>query len=994
MSLKAKTTAVMITGGLLLAAACIAARAAGPGDAFGLSQDGASVTIQNDLVTYVIAKEGAIVTSIASRADGADIINKEAPAPARAMNIPSGAQVAPVNAAAETPSPFCYFYTDDITARVTPVSAALEDGKLRIGFADGTTLDFIVAPKPGYIAFTLDSDIPDRYTGLVFANAALDYDLGGGGGTFSGIGYAMTWNVDMTYYPDAKSKHVMARVLNKTGATDRDVRGSKFAVIYAPKNQHREIMQAVNRDMADGDIAKSMVGGPFAMDSKANYGDYMIVGKSATKHVAEWKSIGETYGIDQISFHQGGGTFIQGSMRFTEQKNTEDFRRNVAEPLKEAGIQSGFHTYAHFISTKDEDLLTDPKWQQQLDVRETFTLKEDVSRSAKTLPTAESTAEVSMKTGFFDANTVYVLVDQEIMKYKQVGASSFEVERGQCGTKKAPHAAGAEIRHLGGVFGMFSPDLDSELFLQVARWTAQAYNEGGFEMIYLDALDGLWMQRPEEAWYYSAKFTTEIMKHCDIDPIMECSAMTPGFWISRSRMGAWDYPTAGYKEFNRSHVLANLEFVDSYLPTTLGWYHMFPSKDNTANRFQYFDDIDHLGSLSVAYDMGMVFNPEPNMGSTEAYKRNGRRFADIYSPLRKSGYFSEEAKARVRDNPDREYAVAETSPGQWAFVEKKYIRAKLYDINVPGRSAIAAENPFEAQKPFIRIEGHLSSGAAEGTVLLPLDAETDLKGQTLNAALEADLSDARALRVNVKGNNSDDAACIRLTSMSGSLGTPSVSDYLIRLGFEGTREFVLAEPDNGSLGDLDFPGKTDSLYSYYREDFVFERVTEIQVYLSGECEGVRMSDIVAAAHVSNAIQTPTIFFGDTSIAFHTSVGENEFLEYFPGGGTATKYDGEGKAETVAINIFGEELPDIPTGEFEVGVVCENAFSTEAPVRATVTLGFSEAPGLSEPDEAPGAAAAPKPGVDWEILLAAGGGLLLAGGAVFAALRRKQRKAAK
>jgi len=951
--MKAKISAFLSIVASLLAAAGVAANAASPADIPGMSEGEASVIIQNDLVAYVIAKEGALVTSIVSRADGAEIIDKE------------------------RPSPFCCFYIDDIDSRVAPVSAALVDGRLRIGFAGGVQLDFIVEAKPGYIAFTLDSDIPGGYTGLVFANSALAYDLESGG-AFCGIGYAMTWNVDMTYYPDAKARHVMARVLNKG-----DVRGSKFAVIFAPRNQHSGIMKAVNGDMTDGEAAKSMVGGPFAMDSKANYGDYMIVSSSRAKDVDAWKSIGATYGIDQISFHQGGGTFIQGSMRFTEQKSAQNFRKNIAEPLKKAGIQSGLHTYAHYISTKDEDILADPQWQQQLDVREVFTLAEAVSRSAKTLPTVESTADVSMKSAFFDCNTVYILVDQEIMKYKQVGANEFTVERGKCGTKKAPHAVGAEVRHLGGMFGMFSPDLDSELFLQVARWTAQAYNEGGFEMIYLDALDGLWSQNTQEAWYYSAKFTNEIMKHCGIDPIMECSAMSPGFWITRSRMGAWDYPTAGYKEFNRSHVRANLEFADAYLPTTLGWYHMFPSKDNTSNRFQYFDDIDHLGSLSVAYDMGMVFNPAPDEKSSEAYLRGGRRFADIYSPLRKSGYFSEEAKALVRENPGREYAIIEESPGEWAFVEKKYIRTKLYGVNAPGRSALAAANPFEAQRPFIRIEGHLSSGSNEGTVLLPLDFEAELKGQNLGATLAADLSDARALRARVTGNSSEDAICIRLTSMSGALGTPSVADYTIRLNFEGTREFVLAEPDNGGFGDLAFPDKTDPIYSYYREDFVFSNVTEIQVYLSGECDGIKMSDVVATAHVSNAIVSPSV----GGITFLTTIGENEYLEYFPGAAQATKYDGTGKAEAIAVD---GSLPELPNGEFEIGVTSGNEFSEITPLRATITLGFEGGPKAPyAPD-----VVIPTPlksGPNWKVLVPAGVGLSLAMGVVFAVLRKRRGK---
>ena len=948
---------------------------AATGTAASAAPESGAITLQNDFVTYVIAKEGALVTRVTDRAGGGDILSKN------------------------TPSPFCYLYADDMAARTLPVSAALEGGRLRVSFADGTQLEFTAEAKPEYLAFTLESPIPSAYKGLVFANTQLAYDLDGDA-AFSGVGCAMTWNVDPTYYPDAKSRHVMARVLNKTGETDRPLPGSKFAAIFAPRSRHRDILKAVANDIARGEAAKSSVGGAFALDSPANFGDYMIVYTSAAANVPAWKALAATYGIDQIDFHQGARTFRQGSMRFTRQKSARNFKAHIALPLKEAGIQAGLHTYAHFICAQDKTVLTDPAWQRQLEVLETYTLKEDVSRAASMLPTIENAAEASLKDGFFDRNTVYVLVDQEIMKYTQAGPEGFMVRRGQCGTKRAAHAAGAEIRHLGGMFNMFSPDLDSELFLQVARWTAQAYNEGGFGMIYLDALDGLWSQRPpEEAWYYSAKFTNEIMRNCETDPIMECSSMSPGFWISRSRMGAWDYPQAGYKAYNRLHAEDNLAFTDCYLPTTLGWYHMYPSQDNTANRFQFFDDIDDLGALSVAYDMGMVFNPAPSATSSAAYLRNGRRFAGIYSPLRKSGYFAEDVKARVRAHPEKEFAIAEKSPGQWAFFEKKYLHSKLYDINAPGRSVITASNPFEAQKPFVRIEGHLSSGSDEGTVLLPLDFAAPLKGQTLSAILAADLDKARALRVKVVGNGSGDAICIRLTSVSVVYSNFSTSDYVIRLDFEGEREFVLAEPDNGDIGDLVFPGKAEPfivpLYGYYREEFVFPNVTELEVFLSGDCEGVRMSGVTATAQVSNAIASPRISSGDASITFETSVGENEYLEYFPGDARATKYDGAGKATPVAVTSAGGGLPELPRGAFELGVSAANEYAANMPLRATVTLGFT-GPEVEGSGGNPGAEYKPAPAVEaarpgWIIWLAAGAGAALVAGAVVVVLRGRRRR---
>ena len=46
------------------------------------------------------------------------------------------------------------------------------------------------------------------------------------------------------------------------------------------------------------------------------------------------------------------------------------------------------------------------------------------------------------------------------------------------------------MQHLKECFGLFVPDADSTLLSDVAAKTADLFNLGGFDMIYLDALDG------------------------------------------------------------------------------------------------------------------------------------------------------------------------------------------------------------------------------------------------------------------------------------------------------------------------------------------------------------------------------------------------------------------------------------------------------------------------------------------------------------------------
>lgn len=702
-------------------------------------------------------------------------------------------------------------------------------------------------------------------------------------------------------------------------------------------------MKLVGGEMIKGDVGVSSAGGPFAWDSAPNFGDYMIVHSSGGGDVAGWLDLVKTYHIDQIDFHYGAGTFIQGSMTFMTQGSAANFKNNISGPLKARGIQSGLHTYAYYIEPADTATLSDPKWQRQLGVVGKLTLSAPMTETDLRVNTNESAAGFAAFVGanWFTRGSVYLLIDQEIMRFTAAGGNSFTVQRARCGTARIAHSAGAEVKVLDGCFALLAPDPDSELFLQVARWTAEAYNNGGFEMIYLDAIDGMHHHvPPDEIWYYNAKFINEIVKYCRPDPIIEYSAMCPSMWLSRARMGAWDTPSLGYKEWNRRHLESNRSFMDRYLPTTMGWYSFSPVNDNTMGRIQYFDDIDHLGVLSIAYNMGIVFNPSP-AGQNSAYVRNGTRYAEIYSTLRKENYFSESIKKIIRDTPEKEYAAEKNSTGGWSFFEKKYASVKLHDINAPGRSAITGVNPYETQQPFVRIEGHQSSGKKTGTMLLELDSGTDLKNQRLSASFDAMNIDAqRALRVTVTGNGSNDAICIRLSCIT--LTENSVADYLIRLDFEGEREFILSERDNGTFFDLCFPGKSDDNYAFMRAEFNYKQIAGIQVYLSGSCSGVKMSSIIATANTSNAISNPTIMIGGSSVTFNTTIGEGQYLEYIPDSVAAARYDGAGTAS--AITLTGE-MPKIGSGSFVAEI---SSGISEMLVRATVTFGFT-GPEVTDPE---------------------------------------------
>jgi len=812
-----------------------------------------------------------------------------------------------------------------------PVDAQFADGVATFTFEGGTAVRFRYEAFDGFLTLELLDEIAGtvRFFNIHLTKAAAS------DGDFAVTLYAMTYQTDVSVFPDGKALELSGAAYGKFEPV-----GAKIALVAGPRAKLRGLLQSVNEALDKTKIGYSALGGANAMDHACNYGDYMIVHDSSRLAVPEYIQLCKTYGIDQVDFHQGENTFFNGSFAPRKYLSYKAFRANVTDRLKAAGVQSGLHTYAFYIDARDP-MLRDPKWQRQLGVLSTMTLTEDLWCLGQTLRVDDASAVVPID-NWFDRNSKYLLIDEEIVEITSYGKEKLTVKRAAAGTKRARHKAGAQIKHLDGWVGMLAPDLDSELFLQVARNTARAYNEGGFGMIYLDALDGLWTFVGADKWYYGAKFVNEILQNCDNSPIMEFSDMSAHLWLSRSRMNAWDYPTCGYKEWNRTHVDNNKTFTDCFLPTTLGWYSFAPEgAENAARKYQFSDDIDYMGSLAVAYDMSMVFNPAPTKNSSAFYRRNASHYADVYSMLRKTDYFPEGVKEVIRDTPEKEYAAMRKSDGAWGMFEKYYLKEKLYDINAPGRSEIKGTNPFGEQSPFIRIEGHASSAGGNGITLMEFDENQDLNSQMGKAAFsgEIDLTNHRALTIRVLGNNSGDALCVRLSRKLYGNPSPNLCDYLIKLDFEGWREFILAEHDNGDLLQYGFPRAPWDIYDYFRADAgpeeAFKRVCDVALFKSGDCEGVRVSSIVAKPRAGSVLKNPSIQIGGATVTFQTSISETQYLEYTPGSAAAKLYSQNGAAADVKVTSTGELK--LPPGDFTAVV---SAGKAAMPLRATVTFGFT------------------------------------------------------
>lgn len=819
---------------------------------------------------------------------------------------------------------------DGSTIIATHVS--LVDEKLRLLVGD-KIIDLAVCAFDDYFTIEVIGSVPAFFNSFTFIDLKMKYDFNEPR-AFLATGVAMTLQTDPIFYPSGEKKNVVGRCYSRTGC-----QGAKLAIIVCGKEQLRGVIKEIYESIPKGVIPINRTGGPFALEYDNNRDDCVLIRDVKPSDLNDLIEFYSQFGIKQFEFLQGSSNFIQGQFSFPSTGSAEAFKREITDPLRRAGILSLLHTYSYYISYQANDILSDPHWQQQLEFREVFTLKADLSLNGSSLELIGDRSVLKDNGEFWSFRSPYMLIDNEIVKFS-IGQNGITCQRGRCGTHPSNHKAGVRVRIIGGKFSHIAPQIGSELYYEVARRTAEAYNKGGFSGIYFDAFDGLLEHLKYEGlsdyrWYYGASFINEVLKNCECPPIVEYSDMIATVWSGRGRGVSWDIPYRGYKNFIDDHIAINTTWRNRLYVTTLGWYDFYPTqKDfpgNYATKYMFFDDVDYVGTNTIAYDQTMVHNglKKRDVETIPALQRNLNLYA-LYCRLRTENYFNERVRSLLREGRyeyklDRKY-------GNWGFYEALYCRRKLRDIET---EQVIGNNPFKRQKPFIRLECLYSSGFDSVIPIISFNEQSVFAGQKYEAVLPIaiDMSRHLGLRVSIQGNGieSSDAVCIRLRSSSSS----GYADYVIRLDFEGQRDILLTDLDNAENPDLVFVGMEDDKYKMHRKTVDFSHISSIGIYKTKECGVIRINKIEAVPLIPNTLNYPSIHLGNASISFNDSLHSGEYIEYAKGARTATVYDSLGFSRTIRVTKKGRFR--IPSGQFSATV--KSASETTNPAQAVLTIGL-------------------------------------------------------
>lgn len=766
--------------------------------------------------------------------------------------------------------------------------------------------------------------------------------------------------------------------------------GAKVALIACPPSEMRAIMQEVVA--AAPDLPQSALGGPWAADAPINRGSYLFNMTGLTEEtVDDWIALAKCIGFTQIDFH-GGQSFRFGDCEPNPALYPDGRQslKRVIDRLHDAGLVAGLHTYAFFMDKACPWVTPVPDHRLGSDA--IFSLSAPVPAAATTVPVDEPTDMMSTITGFFVRNSVTLRIDDELITYAGVGDKVFtDCTRGAWGTTPAAHAAGAKVYHLKECFGLFTPDGDNSLLGEVAAATAQTFNECGFDMMYLDALDGEDILGGREySWHYGSKFVFEICQRLERPALLEMSTFHHHLWFVRSRFGAWDHPNRAHKTFIDVHMQSNARGGQIFLPGQLGWWAHSTFSDQQTERT--FSDVhEYLCAKAAASDTGFAL-----MGidtSTLANNPAMRGTADIlrrWENLRHSGMLTPAIKARL-GAPREEFTLRQDERICPVRYDKRKVEGAVDRWTV--------ENPFAAQPLCVRIEAlHTAEpeSSPEARIIAdytdPLryaDRKTargvtvDLQPSGLRAdaglltarnddappraawaglrqtfSPPLDLGYHQALGVWVYGDGQGEVLNVQLRSpvhISNAVG-----EHYIIIDFIGWRYFTLIEPEgdryadyrwpyaiaeeewqNGTPPDVADPESYQQImggYHVLRENVHYAHVESLSLWLNNlPVEGevaCHLGPILALPLRDSPIHFPAVTVDGVTARFPVTLHTGEYLQADATGHYAV-YDRDG-AE-IAAGRLPDPLPHLQGRGNEIAFACNRAEDVDPRAQVTVIM---------------------------------------------------------
>lgn len=834
----------------------------------------------------------------------------------------------------------------------------------------GVTLTFTGAPHSiGVEVLAVSGEDVEE---CVFANVPLILK-GIGAEPFAACALALNLRTNVREVPRATGR-LEARCYQKFG-----FEGAKVALVGCAQMDFRRVLQEVVS--AAPDLPHSPIGGPWAFDAEINRGSYLFAPVSEANADA-WIKLAVDLGVSQIDF-DGMSRYGDAEPFPALYPNGRKGLKAVVDKVHAAGLKAGLHTYAFFIDKRCPWVTPVPDARLGKDAL--FTLAEALDATNKAVVVTEPTTAMSAITGFFVRNSATLQVDDELIVYaeasKTVPYAFAKCQRGACGTRAVPHAQGAKVYHLKECFGRFTPDADSTLLAEVAARQAQTVNACGFDMMYIDALDGEdILGGSANGWHYGSTFVFELWKRFDHPVLLEMSTMHHHLWTVRSRMGAWDHPTRSHKRFIDLHCAANAIDGRMFLPMHLGWWAV-KTWSGPQGEPTFADDIEYLCGKALGYDVGfslMGVTPE-KFANNAALQRLGG-ITRNYEALRHAKAFPESVKARLRV-PGDEVTLDQDATGKPRLRPARYEKHTVERRNAES-AAWVVTNTFERQPLRLRLEVLMSAEPYDSTNAVTLAGFTEVAEFTDKAAAKGvtaaivpsaglvtagvpasalftatntlparsatwarfgkiftpplNLGGERALGVWVHGDGQGEVLNFQLRCPKHVVA--GIGEHYVVVDFTGWHYFELIEPEGERFADYVWP--YGGAYAIYRERVDYKQVETFTVWVNNlPANGsvtCHVSPVRATPLVKASIRNPRVTVGGRTLVFPVELESGSYLELnAPGDCKVYKPDGN-LLQDVRVT---DEVPALTAGANQLRLDCDSAADVFPRVRiTTITTG--------------------------------------------------------
>ncbi|MGH9706355.1 MAG: hypothetical protein ACRD5R_06320, partial [Candidatus Acidiferrales bacterium] len=619
--------------------------------------------------------------------------------------------------------------------------------------------------------------------------------------------------------------------------------GAKVAVLACPAAALRSTIQEI---VTRHGLMRSPVGGAWALDAEENQYSYLF-SYASEADIDDWISIARSGGFKEILISEIGpyGQYIPYPERFPHGIAGV---RTVVDKVHAAGLRAGWHMLS-FTIQKTDPWVT-PVADQRLAARSVLTLAEELSADATFVPTLESPQNLPTRSGYWFRGGMDIQVGNEILVYSGLNTTPpfglTGCQRGAYGTRPAAHSKSAAVRNLQEVFSTYVPEAGSTLMKEMKERIASIINTCGFDMIYMDGLDGADVfEGPEWAWYHGADFALSIFRQ-SLRPIQfEASAWYHHDWHISSRFGAFDHPVRGQKRFVDYHVASNSRLGD-LLPTQLGWWAFAPYQERLALGTKR-EDIEYLcakclgtnSALSLQDVTPEVLKKQPTWPEFLAVMGD-------YERLRLSNKVPETVRSQLRQ-PGKEFSL-NMAGEQWQIRPLDCSQHKVTAIDSRA-NVIRALNSMSDQPPRFRIQALLSAApfdAPDNVVLedfnspevfavrnnqegvsasfeishdLPLSyGKTAATFRAKNSGITRDQAWARvgrsfkplfnmaqhpALGVWILGDGKGEVLNFQLVDTRGS--DAAVGEHYVIVDFTGWKYCELVEPEGARWSDYQWP---------------------------------------------------------------------------------------------------------------------------------------------------------------------------------------------